>query len=311
MITYDKLKQKPRAFRSITGMSITEFDELYQKLIPVWARSERERLSRPDRKRAIGGGHPYTLRLRERLLMTVTWLRLYLSTEALGFFFDVDKSTASRNTRRLLSCLRQLGDETLGWPEPPKRGEGKSIEQALRDYPDLLAIIDATEQPVERPSDNEQQKEHYSGKKKRHTRKTQIIVNEKGVIRDVSASTPGSVHDLEHFRQSGVGQRIPKVVTTGGDAGYQGLHKELPDHSVFVPHKARRNHPLTEDEKLANRELSGERIVVENTIAEIKHFKALAHPFRHAVDIYDDVMRSVVAIVNPRIVGRVMAVSAS
>ena len=311
MIIYDKLKQKPRAFRSITGMGITEFDELYQKLIPVWARSERERLSRPDRKRGIGGGHPYTLRLRERLLMAVTWLRLYLSTEALGFFFDVDKSTASRNTRRLLPCLRQLGDETLGWPKPPKRGEGRSIEQALRDFPDLLAIIDATEQPVERPSNNEQQKEHYSGKKKRHTRKTQVIVNEKGVIRDVSASTPGSVHDLEHFRQSGAAQRIPEVVTTGGDAGYQGLHKELPDHSVFVPHKARRNHPLTEDERLANRELSGERIVVENTIAEIKHFKALAHPFRHTVDIYDDVMRSVVAIVNPRVVRRVMAVSAS
>ncbi|HIE47680.1 TPA: hypothetical protein EYP84_02155 [Candidatus Bipolaricaulota bacterium] len=96
-------------------------------------------------------------------------------------------------------------------------------------------------------------------RKKRHTRKTQIIVNEKGVIRDLSASTPGSVHDLEHFRRSGAAQRIPKEVTAGGDSGYQGLHKELPDHSVFVPHKARRNHPLTEDEKLANRELSRER----------------------------------------------------
>lgn len=311
MITYDKLKQKPRAFRSLTGMSITEFDELFQKLIPVWARSEHERLSRPDRKRAVGGGHPYRLRLKERLLMTTVWLRLYLSTEALGFFFDVDKSTASRNTRRLLPCLRLLGDETLGWPEPPKRGEGKSIEQALRDYPDLLAIIDATEQAVERPSDSEQQKVHYSGKKKRHTRKTQIIVNEKGVIRDLSASTPGSVHDLEHFRQSGAAQRIPKEVTAGGDSGYQGLHKELPDHSVFVPHKAKRNHPLTEDEKLANRELSGERIIVENTLAEVKHFKALADTFRHTVDIYDDVVRSVVAIVNPRIMRRVAMASVS
>jgi IS5 family transposase len=243
--------------------------------------------------------------------MTAVWLRLYLSTEALGFFFDVDKSTASRNARRLLPCLRLLGDETLGWPEPPKRGEGRSIEQALHDYPDLLAIIDATEQAVERSSDNEQQKVHYSGKKKRHTRKTQIIVNEKGVIRDVSASTPGSVHDLKHFRQSGAAQRIPKEVTAGGDAGYQGLHKELPDHSVFVPHKARRNHPLTQDEKLANRELSGERIVVENTLSELKRFKALTDTFRHAVDIYDDVVRSVVAIVNPRITRRVAVASAS
>jgi len=166
MVTYDKLKRKPRAFRSLTGMSIGEFEELYRKLIPVWAKAERERLNRPDRKRAVGGGRTYKLKLKERLLMTTVWLRLYLSTEALGFFFDVDKSTASRNTRRLLPCLRVLGDETLGWPEPPKRGQGKSVGQALRDYPDLLAIIDATEQPVERPGDNRQQKAHYSRQEK-------------------------------------------------------------------------------------------------------------------------------------------------
>lgn len=311
MITYKKLKRKPRAFRSLTGMSISEFEALYRKLLPVWAKFERERLNRPDRKRAVGGGRTYKLKLKERLLMTTIWLRLYLSTEALGFFFDVDKSTASRNTRRLLPCLRLLGDETLGWPEPPQRGEGKSVEQALHDYPDLLAIIDATEQAIERPRDNEQQKAHYSGKKKRHTRKTQFIVNERGVIRDLSASSPGAVHDLEHFRQSGAAQRIPQEVTAGGDSGYQGLHKELPDHSVFVPHKARRNHPLTEAEKLANRDLSRERIVVENTLAELKHFKALADTFRHALDIYDDVVRSVVAIVNPRIIRRVEMTSVS
>jgi hypothetical protein len=53
------------------------------------------------------------------------------------------------------------------------------------------------------------------------------------------------------------------------------------------------------------RELSSERIVVENTIAELKHFKVLVDAFRHSVDIYDDVLRSVVAIVNPRIIRRV------
>lgn len=309
MITYEKLKKKPRAFKSIIGVTVAEFEELYRKFVPLWSESEKKRLDRPDRQRAIGGGNSYTLALRERLLMTLTWLRLYLSTEALGFFFDVDKATASRNTRRILPVLRQLGDATLGWPEPPKRGEGKSIEQALHDYPDLLAIIDATEQAVRRPSDNEQQKAHYSGKKKRHTRKTQITVTEKGEIRDVSTSTPGAIHDLELFRQSGTAEKVPKEITAGGDSGYQGLHNELPDHSVFVPHKARRNHPLTVDEKLANRELSSIRIVVENTIAELKHFKVLAERFRHDLDIYDDCFRAVVAIVNPRISRRVVAVS--
>jgi hypothetical protein len=309
MITCAQLEKKPRVFKSIAGVTLAEFEDLYRKFAPEWDKAECKRLNRAERQRAIGGGRHYALALREMLLMTLVWLRLYLSLDALGFLFGVDKATASRNTRRALRVLCRLGDTTLGWPEPPKRGQGKSIEQALHEYPDLLAIIDATEQPIERPGNNEQQKAHYSGKKKRHTRKTQIIVNEQGMIREVSSSTPGATHDLELFRQSGASKEIPEGITAGGDAGYQGLHDELPNHSVFVPHKATRNHPLAEDQKLANRELSSIRIVVENTLAELKHFKVLADRFRHSIGLYDDTFLSVVAIVNPRIASRVAAVA--
>jgi transposase len=309
MITYRELTKNPRVFKSLTGVTVSEFSELYDKVQPLWLHNEIERLSRRDRKRAIGGGRDYTLKLKERLLMTLVWLKLYLTVDALGFFFGVSGSTASRNTRNILPVLHQLGDETLGWPEPPKRRQGKNIEQALQEYPDLLAIVDATEQRVRRSSNAQIQREHYSGKKKCHTRKTQIIVNEQGQIRDVSASTPGRVHDLEHFRQSGAAQRIPKQVGAAGDAGYQGLHHELPDHSVGTTHKARRNHPLTEDEKAINREFSSMRIIVENTLCELKHFGALSERFRHVMDRYDETFRAVVSIVNPRITRRVAAVT--
>jgi transposase len=309
MITYRELINKPRVFKSLTGVTVSEFDELYDKVQPLWFNNEIERLSQRERKRAIGGGRDYTLKLKERLLMTLVWLKLYLTVDALGFFFGVSGSTASRNTRNILPVLRQLGDESLGWPEPPKRGQGKNIEQALHDYPDLLAIVDTTEQRVRRSSDAQIQREHYSGKKKCHTRKTQIIVNQQGRIRDVSASTPGRVHDLEHFRQSGAAPRIPRQVGVAGDAGYQGLHHELPDHSVGTTHKARRNHPLTEDEKAINREFSSMRIIVENTLCELKHFRALSERFRHVMDRYDETFRAVVSIVNPRIARRVAAVT--
>lgn len=307
MITYEKLAQRPSVFKSITGITLIEFEDLYQKFLPQWEQAEQKRLTRPKRQRVIGAGHPYTLALAEMLLLTLVWLRLYLSLEALSFLFDVDKATASRNTRRVLLVLHQLGDNTLGWPKPPQRGEGKNLDEALQACPDLLAIIDATEQPIERPGDNEMQKAHYSGKKKRHTRKTQIVVSENGEIRAVSSSVPGSLHDLELFRQSGVAKFIPKEVTAGGDSGYQGLHDELPNHSVFVPHKATRKHPLEPDQKLVNRELSSIRIRVENTLAELKHFKILADRFRHDLKLYDDIFRSVIALVNPRIARRVLA----
>lgn len=309
MITYQGLSRKPKIFKNLAGVTLPEFDDLYEKSYAVWHQQEQERLNRPDRRRAIGGGRKYELKYREQMLMTLVWLRLYLNTEALGYFFGVDKSTVSRNTRRVLAALRVVGEATLGWPEPPKRGQGKTVEQALEEYPDLFAIVDATEQAVQRSSDDDTQRQHYSGKKKRHTRKTQLIVNEYGEIRHLSSSTPGSIHDIKHFRLSDVGALIPKEVTVGSDAGYDGLGYDLPDHSVITSFKARRNHPLTLEQKLLNQEFSRVRIVVENTICQLKHFKALAHQFRHTAGLYDDVFPAVVAIVNPRIKRRVALAS--
>ena len=309
MINYQRLSQKPKIFKNLTGVSLDEFQELDRQTYPIWQQHEQERLSRPNRQRAIGGGRKYELKFRGQLLMTLVWLRLYLNTEALGYFFGINKSTVSRNTRRVLAALRVVGEETLGWPEPPKRGQGKNVAQALAEYPDLFALVDATEQAVRRSSDDDTQRQHYSGKKKRHTRKTQLIVNEHGEIRHLSRSSPGSLHDLKHFRLSGAGKHIPKQTSVGGDAGYDGLGNDLPDHSVITSFKARRNHPLTEEQKLLNQEFSRLRIIVENTICQLKHFKVLAHQFRHAVELYDDAFRAVVAIVNPRIKRRVALAS--
>ena len=59
-----------------------------------------------------------------------------------------------------------------------------------------------------------------------------------------------------------------------------------------------------------NRELSGMRIIVENTLCELKHFKVLSERFRHDVNGYDDVFRAVVALVNPRISRRMESMAA-
>ncbi len=78
MICYKVLSQKPRLFKTLIGLTCNEFDRLLQKLAPKWVEQERERLSRPDRQRAIDGGRKYKLGLEDLLLMTLCWLRLYL-----------------------------------------------------------------------------------------------------------------------------------------------------------------------------------------------------------------------------------------
>ena len=121
------------------------------------------------------------------------WLRIYPTYEVLGFLFDLDKSNIGRNLQGVLTVLQQeLGDE-IQWPD--KRQRKRKLAAFMQDFPEGVAIVDATEQPTQRPKDAEAQKRYYSGKKKRHTLKTQIVVAPDGELMAVSQTVPGSRHD--------------------------------------------------------------------------------------------------------------------
>jgi hypothetical protein len=59
----------------------------------------------------------------------------------------------------------------------------------------LSLLADVSEQPTQRPT--KKQKEFYSGKKKRHTIKTEIVMGGDGKIRSVSKFHKGQVHDFK------------------------------------------------------------------------------------------------------------------
>src|SRR5512138_2248058 len=117
MLTYKQLAAKPGAFRSMTGITVEEFESLLARVRPRYEAMVARRLYRPERRRGPGGGLKSRHDLTERLLMTLVWLRLYVTCEALGVMFELDKSTASRFTRPILQILHELGEDTLGWPE--------------------------------------------------------------------------------------------------------------------------------------------------------------------------------------------------
>lgn len=49
----------------------------------------------------------------------------------------------------------------------------------------------------------------------------------------------------------------------------------------------------------------------ENTLSHMKHFKVLAHRFRHSVELYHDAFGAVVGIVNDRIDRRLSLAAAA
>ncbi len=91
-----------------------------------------------------------------------------------------------------------------------------------------------------------------------------------------------------------------------GPDGLQRLDPKEPDkngppHPCHLPHKARRGHPLTDEQKTFNAHLSKYRIIVEHSLAQMNQFQVLAQVFRHDHDRHSGLMRIVAGLVNRRL----------
>jgi hypothetical protein len=309
MLTYQNLSARPAAFRSMTGLSVSDFDELYAQLAPAHAERLAQTLTkrhRKPRKRAAGAGKPHRHSLQDRLLLTLMWLRLYPTLEVLGFFFGLNKTNAEDNLKDVLATLDTMTD--FIYERPAKdRPKMRSVQAIMDAFPDVCLVIDAKEQRIQRPGGeddlgNSRQKPFYSGKKKAHTLKNQVAVNPQGRFLSVSESVAGGAnHDLTLLRTTKLLGELASGEAAMMDKGYDGITKDYPDATLYLPHKARRNHPLTEEQKTYNRHLSRYRIVVEHSLAQANQFQVLAQVFRHAHGQHSQVMRVVAGLVNRRL----------
>lgn len=104
-----------------------------------------------------------------------------------------------------------------------------------------------------------------------------MIINAKTAEIIATDFAKGSVHDFQLFKNSEV--CIVERIECLADAGYQGL-KQLHANSQ-TPKKKSKYHPLTAEEKAANRALSSQRILVENVIGRLKVFRILSERYRN------------------------------
>jgi len=297
MLTYERLKMKPRQFQSFTGIRVNEFEKILGKAQADYGSFEQKRLGARERKRRRGAGRHFKLLLQDRILMCLVHLRLNLTCTVMSYLFDLNESNVSRNIDHIKGLLK---DEL---PEPAKlmaaQKKINSVEELFRLYPGLKVIVDGTEQPIERPKNPEKQKTYYSGKKKRHTIKKQVTVNLEGLILDAPPAVEGKRHDYKVFQETEtLGERIPKEVGVLLDSGYQGAGRGQEEGKVHLPKKATNLHPLSQEEKESNRKLSQLRIKVEHAIGRLKHFKILSERFRHPLDSYDDIFSVIAGLVN-------------
>jgi DDE superfamily endonuclease/Helix-turn-helix of DDE superfamily endonuclease len=292
----DNLRQHPAVFRHLTGITVEVFDALTDVVVPAVEAAHRKGLDRPDRQRAIGGGDDFDLPLVDHILATIVWLRQYPTQEVLGFLFGVSDSTAKRAVDRCLSVLEKAGKDTMRMPDPG-RGRRKQLPALLKDTPGLAVVIDSFEQRTQRPK--RRQRAYYSGKKKAHTLKTQVAVDEdSGAIVDVSDSVPGRWADLKLLKKSRLLKRLPDGVGGIGDLGYVGIGALHPAGLGASPRRKPRGKERPPEDRQYNRAFSRRRIIVEHGIGRLRRFSAVTHVNRHRRKGHATRVRAIAGLVN-------------
>lgn len=284
----NRILKSNRVMKALTGMKKEEFLGQVKRLEEVIKEEEE---GKKDRKRRPGGGRKHTLSgAGEKLFYILFYLKCYPTYDVAGFIFGVDRSQACRWVHMLLSLL----EKALGKEKVLPCRQVHSVEEVMM----LLAnsgvrdlFIDGTERPIQRPGKYETQKEHYSGKKKRHTKKNIVVSDENRRVLMLTETKPGSEHDYRMVKEENILSNIPEGVGIWVDLGFQGIEKDNPQLAVVIPHKKPRGGELTEEQKAENRIIAGIRIIVEHTMAGIKRLKAVIDPYRnHKADVDDKFM---------------------
>jgi len=293
IMRYEYLSQHPTVFQKCTGLTVALFDQLADDMQPLYLEAEERRLSNRPRQRAIGAGHPFELGLRDQVLLTVIWLRLYPIHEVLAYLFGVSDSTVSRLMERVLPILEQSGRDGMRLPDPGKKRR-RQLPDLLTDIPELTVIVDSFEQRVQRaPNDDS----HYSGKKKQHTLKSQLAVDgDTGRIVEVSDSVPGPTADITLLEASGLLERLPDEVGVGGDLAYLKLPK-LRQHG-FAPRRKPRGKERPPEDVVYNRAFSQFRILVEQTIGQVRRFQSVTATDRNHRRQHSARVAAVAGLVN-------------
>ena len=278
---YTNLKKHPSVFRATTGLTSREFDDYAAPLAIKLAEEGRKALERSDRQRAIGGGRNQDLDGRDQFLLTVVWLRLYPTYEVLGSLVGISDSSAYRVVKRCLPLLEEAGRKEIQRSRAhAARKRGYNLEGIFEQIPGLAVIVDAFEQEIERPSNRQEADTYYSGKKKRHTMKSQVTVDAyTGEILDVAPSESGRGQDKGCFNRSGTVERLPEDTAYMADLGYPGLEKDL--SLAAIPRKKPREKPRPAEDKEYNTMFASKRVVVEHTIGRIRIYQALTIRDRH------------------------------
>ena len=277
ILNYKDAKGKPAALIAMTSLNRNEFEKLCIYFCDAWnAKIESE-----GRDPSGCGRKPRLTTMEDKLFFILFYLKTYPLQEVIAHLFDMSQSQANFWIHTLSKVLKDaLHRQGYTPPRIPKDMLDRLENEELQDF-----AIDGTERKINRPIDNDVQKEFYSGKKKTHTIKNNLVVGiEDRQIKYLGDTHEGKKHDKKICDEEEI--KCPKNSICYRDNGFQGY--EMEEIDIREPKKKPRNGELTEEEKNNNKLISSLRVIVEHVISGAKRCRIVKDVFRNTKLGYDD-----------------------
>lgn len=221
MLRYVELKEKPKDFLAATGLRgeefeclLVTFEKCYQASLP-----EKPKPTKKKKRRVAGGGRKgKLLTLSDKLLFILSYQKTAQLQTMHGLQFGLSQPQANYWIHYLLPILQASLAEMGMKPNRQGNQVADSIE-ASEGGANLS--LDATERRLQRPVNADKQREKYSGKKKTHTDKNLLLVNEntKKVVY-LSPTVEGKKHDKKLADESKIS--YPSKASLTKDTGFVG-----------------------------------------------------------------------------------------
>lgn len=290
-MVFDYIEKYPHRTKQILGISYEQLQSLLNCARKRHQDIKAKQSSQKIRINAPGGGRPTKLSMNEQVCLCLFYLRQMPTFQVLGMLFGISKTEANDTFHEWIPILRDILPSSLLEQVSNNESDLLFVQEVLTNF---RLLVDSLEQPIYRPSDQKQQQEYFSGKKKQHTLKNQVIgLPEAKDIVEVEVGARGPTADIKMFRKSQ--KKFDESQPFSGDKAYQG------GENITTPHKRKRKQELTQQQKDENKALSSNRIFVEHLIRLLKIFRIASQRFRLKADTYEQIILTVCGLVRLRI----------
>ena len=120
--------------------------------------------------------------------MALMYCRTYLTQDGMTHLFGLGQGSISRNIALLVPVIRR----SVPLPQKiyQKARRSTTVEDLEELFPGMIALTDASEQPIRQPKRSDMKKSHYSAKAKIHTVKVQYTTSFDGLIVHKTSHSP-------------------------------------------------------------------------------------------------------------------------